>query len=168
MVDNSCISKCYKANTYGNNLIFLNAKKEKHAFCFDNILNKESTSKCDTTSQNINKEQYLIPKLNFNESTILNLVYDIDSWTTCLDYCNKYKNTISKYTLKRIILYSWISFYSTYKVNIDNINEVYFIYLNIMGNKISKENIAKHLYSIKNLDLDINKKIIKLSETFEK
>jgi len=168
MENNNCISKCYNPNTYGINPIFLNTKKDKNLFCFDNILNRESISKCKNISQNINKEQYLLPRLNFNESTVLNLVYDINNWTTCLDYCIKYKNIINKNTLKRIIQYSWISFYSTYKVNIDNINEIYFIYLKIIDNEMNKEIIAKHLYDIKNLNLDIEKLNIKLYETFEK
>ncbi len=168
MENNNCISKCYNPNTYGINPTFLNTKKDKNLFCFDNILNRESISKCKNISQNTNKEQYLLPRLNFNESTVLNLVYDINNWTICLDYCIKYKNIINKNTLKRIIQYSWISFYSTYKVNIDNINEIYFIYLKIIDNEMNKEIIAKHLYDIKNLNLDIEKLNIKLYETFEK
>ena len=168
MENNNCISKCYNTNTYGINPIFLNTKKDKKPFCFDNILNRESISNCENNLQNTNNEEYLLPRLNFNESIVLNLVYDINNWTTCLDYCIKYKNIINKNTLKRIIEYSWISFYSTYKVNINNINKIYFIYLNKnIDNKMNKEIIAKHLYDIKNLDLDIEKLKIKVLETFE-
>jgi len=164
-MSNNCISKCYKSNENGINPISLEYKSHKSDFCFDNILDKNSINKCDINTNNYN-EKLLLPKLNFNELTVLNLVYNIDNWTTCYDYCNKYKNTISENTLSRIIEYSWISFLSTYKVNIDIIVDIYYIYLKIKNKNFTKEEIAKKLYNIKNLDS--KNYFVTLSETFEK
>ena len=165
-MSNNCISKCYKSNVQGINPSFLNSKTSKNAFCFDDILNRDSIKDCDLINDNTNS--LLLPTMNFNESIVLKLVYNIDNWTTCLDYCSKYKNILLKNTLKRIIEYSWISFFSSYKVNIDNIINIYYIYLEISKNVMSKDEISKKLYTIKNLDLDEKKILIKLSETFEK
>jgi hypothetical protein len=125
-------------------------------------------SKDSTTKINNTYDYFTIPGFKFNESIVLNLIYDINSWKTCLEYCNKYKNTIHKNTIKRIITYAWVSFYSTYKVNIDNITNIYLIYLQILNIEFTKEDIAKKIYEIKKLDLNINEINYKLFKTFEK
>tara|TARA_B100000902_G_scaffold322827_1_gene316321 strand:- start:766 stop:1260 length:495 start_codon:yes stop_codon:yes gene_type:complete len=164
MSDN-CISKCYKTNENGINPVSLEYKKNKSSFCFNNVLDKNSIINCDINSSSYN-DKLLLPKLNLNELKILKLVYNIDNWTTCYDYCNKYKNTISINTLSRILEYSWISFYTSYKVNIDIIIDIYYTYFEIQNKKLTKEDIAKKLYNIKNLDLDPKNIFLKLSETF--
>ena len=166
MSDN-CISKCYKSNENGINPVSLEYKKNKSPFCFDNILDNNSINKCDINFSDFN-EKILLPKLNLNELKVLKLVYDIDNWTTCHDYCNKYKSTLSENTLSRILEYSLISFYTSYKENIDIIVDIYYIYHEIKNIKISKEEISKKLYNIKNLNLDAKNIFQKLSETFEK
>ena len=163
--NNKCISKCFDANKMGFNPIYLNFKKEKTPFCFDNVLDQFSTSDCDL---NKSKENYLIPQLNFDENLILRIVYDIKNWIECLNYCKKYKKTISKYTLRRIITFSWISFVSLFKVNLDNIVDIYQIYVDVNNLSFSRKEISEIVFSIKKYELDGRLISSKLFEMFEK
>jgi len=83
---------------------------------------------------------------DLDENKILELVYEINSWHNCLDYLNKYKNTINKNTIVRIINYSWIAFYSTYKMNMDIIIDIYTFYLIQIGKSRERNDISKKIY----------------------
>jgi hypothetical protein len=147
-MNNKCISKCFDKNTYGLNPSSLNLKKDNNNnFCFDSLFDEESLSTCE-----INNEQILFPILNLNEKEILKLVYDISSWQDCIEYFMKYKNIINKKTIERIINYSWISFFDTYKVNIDHIIEIYSLYLSFYNIKINKDLIKDKIYELKKLN----------------
>ena len=106
-MDKKCISKCYKNNTKNINPAYLNLKCEKFNFCFDDILNKESTKKCNDNDI----APLPLPIINLDENNILELVYKIKSWEDCNNYIKKYQNLSNKKTIERIINYSWISFF---------------------------------------------------------
>lgn len=151
MSNNQCVSKCIDPDKFGFNPIYLNFKKEKTPFCFDNVLDKFSTSNCDMIKS---KENYLIPQLNFSEQLILKIVYEITNWNECLNYCKKYKKTINKNTLKRIIKFSWISFITSYKVNLDKIIDIYQIYVDINNLNYNRKIISESLHSVKKMNSD--------------
>jgi len=142
-----CKSKCYDKNTEGINPNYLNSQKKTFDFCFDNLLDENSVSKCSSNNYNV-----FFPIINFNEKEVLNLIYDIKNWKDCNDYFLKFKNIINKKTIERIITYSWASFYETYKINIEYITEIYDIYLNLIGNNNDKNKIQDKIYELKKKD----------------
>ena len=143
-MDKKCISQCYNNNTKNINPTYLNFKCEKFNFCFDDILNKESTAKC-----NNNDITSLLPIINLEENNILELVYKIKSWEDCNNYIKKYQNLSNKKTIERIINYSWISFFEKYKVNIDLIIEIYSIFSRYFDLKIDNNKIKENIYKLK-------------------
>jgi hypothetical protein len=140
----NCKSKCYDKNTIGVNPSYLNEKKESFDFCFDDIFNEKSTSKCTSSNYNL-----FIPNLNTNTKQILNQIYDIKNWEDSYNYINKYKNISNKYTLERIIKYSWESFYDSYKINMDYIIQIYALFFEKIKKNIKIDKIKEIVYKIK-------------------
>ena len=139
-----CKSKCYSKNTIGINPSFLNEKKESFDFCFDNILNEKSTLKCSTSNYNL-----FIPILSIDSSQILNQIYDIENWKDCHNYFIKYQNIVNKYSLERILKFSWETFFDSYKINIDLIIEIYSIFLKKINKNVKIEKVQEIIYNLK-------------------
>lgn len=139
-----CKSKCYDKNTKGVNPTYLNLKKETFNFCFDNLLDENSTTKCES-----NDISMLFPIIDFSEKEILNMIYNIKNWQDSRNYFVKFQNITNKKTIERIISYSWISFYDSFKINIDIIIEIYDIYLKLIGKKIELNLIKDKIYELK-------------------
>jgi hypothetical protein len=92
----------------------------------------------------------IIPTFYVKEKTLLNEIYKIYNWNDTLNYFMNYeKNTLS-YGFDRILKYSWISFLNEYKNNLNQILEIYKIYIKIKKIKINEKQIKE---KIKNLDI---------------
>ena len=140
----NCKSKCYDKNTIGVNPSYLNEKKESFDFCFDDIFNEKSKSKCSNSSFNL-----FIPNLNTSTKQILDQIYDIKNWEDSYNFINKYKNISNKYTLERIIKYSWESFYDSYKINMDYIIQIYELFFEKIKKNIKIDKIKEVIFNIK-------------------
>ncbi len=93
-----------------------------------------------------------IPILKIEYSDLLEVLYGITDWESSLNYVKKYKKTILKTELNRILSYSWRVFYSDFKLNMDNVVELYEIYKEI--NSIKKNiDSEKIIYSLKKEDI---------------
>ena len=141
---NNCKSNCFEKNTYGLNPLYLNKKKESYDFYFDSVFDEKSTSKYTSSNYNL-----FIPNLNINLSQILKLIYDIKNWEDCYNYINKYHNIDNKFTLERIIEYSWVCFYDSYKINIDYIIKIYIFYFKKIKKNIKIDKIKEIIFNIK-------------------
>ena len=140
----TCKSKCFKKNTEGINPSYLNIKKKDFDFCFDNLLDQNSVIKCTE-----NDYDTFFPVINFNENDILNLIYDIKNWDDSKNYFIKFKNITNKKTIERIISYSWVSFFDSFKVNIDNIIHIYDAYFKLINFDIDISKIKDKIYELK-------------------
>lgn len=141
----TCKSKCFKKNTEGINPAYLNIEKKDFDFCFDNLLDQNSVLKCEENNYDI-----FFPVINLNETDILNLIYDIKNWDDSKNYFIKFKNITNKKTIERIISYSWISFFDSFKVNIDNIILIYKTYFKLINQNIELNKIKDKIYELKN------------------
>lgn len=140
----NCKSKCYNKNTIGVNPSFLNEKKESFDFCFDDVFNEKSTSKCTSSNYDL-----FIPNLNIDTTQILDQIYDIKNWEDSYNYLKKNKNISNKYTLERIIKYSWKSFYDSYKINMHYIIQIYILFFEKIKKNIKIDKIKEVIFNIK-------------------
>ena len=140
----TCKSKCFKKNTEGINPSYLNVEKKDFDFCFDNLLDQSSVKKCRENDYNL-----FFPVINLNESDILNLIYDIKNWNDTKNYFVKFKNITNKKTIERIINYSWVSFFNSFNINIDNIIIIYETYFMLINKNIDLNNIKDKIYELK-------------------
>jgi hypothetical protein len=140
----NCKSKCFKKNTQGINPAYLNIEKKDFDFCYDNLLDEKSVKKCKENDYDI-----FFPVINFKENDILSLIYDIKNWNDSKNYFIKYKNITNKKTIERIITYSWISFFDTFKINIDNIILIYETYFKLINKNIDLNTIKDKIYELK-------------------
>lgn len=99
-----------------------------------------------------NLDEYF-PILNLTENDVLRIIYDIKDWEESYNYCLKMNKLINKFTLKRIIKFSWLSFYDSYKVNLDIIIQLYKIWCDVNNINLNLETIANKIYKIKKLKL---------------
>lgn len=139
-----CKSKCFKKNTEGINPSYLNIEKKDFDFCFDNLLDQTSVIKCKENDYNL-----FFPVINLNESDILNLIYDIKNWDDTKNYFIKFKNITNKKTIERIINYSWVSFFNSFNINIDNIIIIYETYFMLIDKNIDLNDIKNKIYELK-------------------
>tara|TARA_Y100000813_G_scaffold150135_1_gene110448 strand:+ start:355 stop:732 length:378 start_codon:yes stop_codon:yes gene_type:complete len=96
-----------------------------------------------------------IPVLKIEYSDMLEVLYGITDWESSLKYVKKYKKTILKPQLNRILSYSWRVFYSDFKLNMDYVVELYEIYKEI--NSIKKNiDSEKIIYNLKKEDIKKN------------
>ena len=153
-MNNNCISKCYAEKTKKLHPLYLIPVSSNKPFCLIN--NDKYYSLCSLKNNSDEDIDYFVPQIGMNESSILNYVYNITSWSDFTKFLKK-NNKLSQYTLDRLFKFSWISFYDFYKSNTDVIIIVYNIYLDRYY-KSSNINISKIIYSIKKEN--INKSLI--------
>ena len=64
----------------------------------------------------INYTNSVIPRLTIDYEELFSVLYEIKDWEECLNYLKKYKKTILKSKLNRILKYSWRIF-EDFKLN---------------------------------------------------
>ena len=92
----------------------------------------------------------IIPIFIIKEKKILNNIYKIYNWNDTLNYFKNYKKNDLKYGFERIIKFSWIVFLNEYRNNLNQILEIYKIYVKINNIKLSDDQLKE---KIKNIDI---------------
>jgi hypothetical protein len=104
------------------------------------------------------KEEYLntnsiIPVFNVKEKQFLNNIYNIYNWNDALNYFKNYKNNDFSLGFERILMFSWIVFLDDYKNNLNQIFEIYKIYIKLKDIKLTENQLKE---KIKNFDFKNN------------
>ena len=146
MEKNNCISKCFQPKTKVLHPLYLKLITSNKPFCLVN--NNNYYEECDK-SQITSNIDYFVPSMNMNEKLILKNIYEINSWEDVYKYQNKNKKD-HKFTIRRILQFSWISFYNETKNDIDIIIKCYNLFFNQfhLKLKIDIEILSKFFYSI--------------------
>lgn len=142
----NCISKCYKEKTTKLHPLYLIPVKSKTPFCLTNTENLYD--KCNLENKkDDNYVEYFTPMIGMSEIYILNNIYNINSWNDLVNYLKKNKKLLQN-TIDRLLKFCWISFYKSYKSDIDDIIKVYNTYIDLFY-KDSKISISDIIFSIK-------------------
>jgi len=164
MNNNECITKCFKSKTKILHPLYLKPVTSNKPYCLVNTTKYYKKCNLDESIGDIseNNINYFIPKIGLNSKIILSSVYNINSWSDLLFFIKKNKDSIEPITLIRLLKFSWITFYNSYRNNIDNIIQSYNIYIDKFTT--SNININKIIFTLKKKNIKpskINEYILK-------
>ncbi len=113
------------------------------------------------------KDKYLnleaiIPIFNIKEKDFLNNIYNIYNWNDTLNYFKNYKNNELNFGFDRILMFSWIVFINDYKNNLNQILEIYKIYIKLKDIDFNENKLKERL---KNLTIKKNDDINNIYKT---
>ena len=147
MDNNKCISKCYKGMDNKIHPLYLINISSKKPFCLTNPNKLHDECKYNSDEVDNDNIDYFIPRLNISKSYVLNNIYNIYNWNDLMNFFLKNKKIV-KITADRLLCYSWDTLYETFKYDIDDVINVYNVYLKLFY-KSKKVNISDIIFLIK-------------------
>ena len=99
----------------------------------------------------------IIPIFNVKEKQFLNNIYKIYNWDDTLYYFKNYKNNDLKLGFERILKFSWIVFINDYKNYLNQILEIYKIYIKIKDIKLTENELKDKIKNFDKKNIDISK-----------